>query len=236
MQFSIKSAGLRVTCRDWPGYIAPSIEPFVADGRGKWTVSYRASAPDVRIDTARRVVECPTSNPFGGLIAGLSAAAEERSDMVAAHAAACALGKHCLLLVAYSGGGKSTLATLLEHTTLLSDEMVLLRRTRGGLFAHGTPIRSACPREPSKRRALVSAILFLRKAKENRLEAVSTATAVEEVLPQIWASPKARPSTLLEKVARILGDIPAYRFHFLNTQHCTSKILPLLPDWPGEGT
>jgi hypothetical protein len=230
MRFAISSADLGVSFTNWPGSLPVSIQPFLSSASTGWTVEGEPGACDVRIDSAARRIGVPINDLSRGLIAGLCMAAAERPDALAVHAAACAIESRCVLMVAPPGGGKSTLATLLDTTRLLSDELILLRRVDGSTVAHGTPVRSACPRPPSVESAAVVSVLFLRKSREDRLEPISESAAVEEMLGQVWAAPTLGVSVLLRRARQALTGIPTYRFHFRNAPSCVRHVLPLLAE------
>jgi hypothetical protein len=205
--------------------------PFMGATLPQWTVEFRSGLTEVTVEPSKRTIEVSDADTSRGVIAGLCTAAGERADMVAVHAAACALGSRCLLFVAPPGGGKSTLATLMHDATLLSDELVILqRRESSTTMAFGTPVRSACPRNPTAGPATVSAILFLRKAFEDRLQPVEESVALEELLGQTWAAPGIRGAVALKRAQQVLSGIPSYHFYFRNDSSCVKLLVPLLAD------
>ena len=117
------------------------------------------------------------------------------------HGAVAVVEGKGLLLAGRSGSGKSTLARLLarrESVRVLSDERAAVRRMGDGWTVHGTPWCSsagaaACTAAP------LCGLFFLRHGSKTEARALSTAAALERLLPLVtipWGDPLILPSLL----------------------------------------
>ena len=228
MDFSFSSAGLGVACRNWPRDIPQSLGPFLGAPRCDWNVEFQTGLSEIRVHAPAHLVEVSDLDISRGLLAGLCLAACERTDLIALHAAACAVGDRCLLFLAPPEGGKSTLSTLMAHATLLSDELVIVRRAAGSAWAYGTPVRSACPREPTPGPFKVAAFVFLHKAEEDRLEPLGRAEAFQKLFAQMWATPGLAAPVALSRASRVVGNVPSYEFSFRKDAGCVHLLDELI--------
>ena len=136
------------------------------------------------------------------------------------HGCGVVSGERFYLFTGVSGSGKSTVAKLAGHRTVLNDEAVLLS-TRGGRFQiTGSPLTGEVPRT-SARKGDLAAIFFLEHAPEVRLTPLSTTKAYPQLLCQFFdLAPLFEQSdrkTFQERAeisARLAQAVPCYTLGF----------------------
>jgi hypothetical protein len=85
-----------------------------------------------------------------------------------------------------SGSGKSTIAGLAEGCTVLSDDMVIVKRENGAFFAYGVPFRGAGQEAPrTNAKGELRGLFRLRKGPEHRLQPLRPAMALTELLADL---------------------------------------------------
>ena len=134
------------------------------------------------------------------------------------HAAAVAKDDVAYIFFAPSGGGKSTVAGLSSNYTVLTDELVAVRRANDSFNAYGTPFWGS---KRGERRGInssfeIGGLFKLVKDNEVYLKRLPHSLAAAEILtvPQCYYD--------LESVAKLLNScsdlanvIPCYELHFL---------------------
>ncbi|MGA2532347.1 MAG: radical SAM protein [Candidatus Aminicenantales bacterium] len=133
------------------------------------------------------------------------------------HAAGVDLEGRGLLFAGPSEAGKSTVVKMLEgRAKILCDDRMIVRRKSGGFRIHGTWSHGEIP-EVSPDSAPLSALLFLRQSRENRLERARDPKAIlKDLLPRL-----VRPLVTADWWARVLAlaggiaaEIPCYDMYF----------------------
>ncbi|MGZ7065682.1 MAG: radical SAM protein [Candidatus Aminicenantales bacterium] len=133
------------------------------------------------------------------------------------HAAGVDLEGRGLLFAGPSEAGKSTVVKMIEgRAKILCDDRMIVRRESGGFRIHGTWSHGEIP-EVSPDSAPLSALLFLRQSRENRLERVRDPKAVlQDLLPRL-----VRPlvtadwwERALALAGGIASEIPCYDMYF----------------------
>lgn len=129
-------------------------------------------------------------------------------DGVLVHAAGIVSDGAGLVLAGVSGAGKSTTSRIADAAGMrvLSDDRVVLRRVDGTWRMYGTP----WPGDAGFARnegVPLKALLFLRKALENRSEPVDAAGAMERLMP-VSSIPWYEP-TLMSASLGVIGDLAA---------------------------
>ncbi|MHB8416996.1 MAG: hypothetical protein ACYDCL_02900 [Myxococcales bacterium] len=164
----------------------------------------RAESPidDQSLEAVLRAAMCQALAPEGALL----------------HAAGAAIDGAGFLLVAPSGGGKTTISRLLSRTaTILSDETICVRPDPGrpGRYViYGTCFWSG-PAYPSRAGALpLRAVCFLRKG-ELSLAPLSRPRALRELLAELHLpiGAGAAPHSL-DFADRLLAGTPAFTLSF----------------------
>lgn len=135
-------------------------------------------------------------------------------------------GKTGWAFIGPSGSGKSTLAKLFlkeGDVSILSDEIVIIRKEGGAFFLHGTPWPGDTMRV-SPESAPLKELFFIRHASRNDLEALSPKAFPEALLPQLFL-----PHWNDELIQKTLGfcedlfnKVPCYRFGFLKDESALS--------------
>lgn len=143
-----------------------------------------------------------------------------RSGAVVFHSSAFVLRGKAVLVIAPSGGGKSTLATLAEPLPMLSDEFNVVTASQD-LRTWSTPVRSSSPRVPGQVSAPLGAILFPVKAPREELRPVGTASAMQRIVTQVVTPDFWGLKPPFRLVAEIARSVPSYEFHFRKDPACT---------------
>lgn len=133
------------------------------------------------------------------------------------HSSGVVLEGKGLLFVGHSEAGKSTMVTMLkDKAEILCDDRMIVRRWQEGFRVHGTWSHGDVP-EVSAGSAPLRAILFLEKARENRLISLDDRQEVIGRLlaclikPFVTADWWDRMLSLVEKLAR---EVPCYSLRF----------------------
>ncbi len=146
------------------------------------------------------------------------------------HACAFLVRGRVVLSPAPSGGGKSTLASLLPLASLLSDERILLRPAGGGYEVLLPPplfrgARIGRPRPPER----LCALLFPERAPGLRLLPCSAPYALLRLASQCFtlALEEGRGREHLERCGRVIASVPCARLAYT----APAGILPLIESW-----
>jgi hypothetical protein len=134
------------------------------------------------------------------------------------HAAGMVHGGRSFLFAGASGAGKSTFSGLLAAARvgkLLSDERMIVREIAGTMTAFGTPWAgtSGVARAGS---APLAGIYFLRHGRDNCIEKLAAAEALDRLLPLV-SIPWYDPGTLSSIIAfakHFLANVPAFEMGF----------------------
>ena len=135
-----------------------------------------------------------------------------RSKGFMLHAAGLARQGKGYLFAGPSGSGKSTLAGRSNGMTVLSDDLVCVRKHHDRYVAWGTPWHG----EDGNVSAGIEKIFFLRHDDETRFERLSQARATLETLANTPSNlfDSELDNTLLETVCEITAVIPCYTMNF----------------------
>ncbi len=102
------------------------------------------------------------------------------------HAASGICEGRAYLFSGISGAGKTTLTRIAPpDVTLLTDEISYVRRSPDGYFAYGTPFSGELAKAGENTKAPVSALFFLEKGPENRVDELPPAEAVRRLMRNI---------------------------------------------------
>src|SRR6267378_2350275 len=133
------------------------------------------------------------------------------------HAASAICDGRAYLFSGISGAGKTTMTRLAPpHVTLLTDEISYVRPSPAGYFAYGTPFSGELAKAGENTKAPVSALFFLEKGPENRVDELPPAEAVRRLMRNILFF--AEDSQLVEKLLATACDfvqkVPVRRLTF----------------------
>jgi hypothetical protein len=133
------------------------------------------------------------------------------------HAASAICDGRAFLFSGVSGAGKTTMTRLAPpDITLLTDEISYLRPNADGYSAFGTPFAGELARAGENCTAPVSALFFLEQGPENRIEEVSSAEAVRQLMRNIlfFAEDRGLVEKLLATACDFVARVPIRRLTF----------------------
>jgi hypothetical protein len=133
------------------------------------------------------------------------------------HAASAICDGRAFLFSGVSGAGKTTMTRLAPpDITLLTDEISYLRPSADGYSAFGTPFAGELARAGENCKAPVSALFFLEQGPENRIEEVSSAEAVRQLMRNIlfFAEDRGLVEKLLATACDFVARVPIRRLTF----------------------
>jgi hypothetical protein len=133
------------------------------------------------------------------------------------HAASAICGGRACLFSGVSGAGKTTMTRLAPpDVTLLTDEISYLRPNALGYSAFGTPFAGELARAGENCTAPVSALFFLEKGPENRVDRLSSAEAARRLMRNIlfFAEDRGLVEKLLATACEFVARVPIRRLTF----------------------
>jgi hypothetical protein len=133
------------------------------------------------------------------------------------HGSGVVRGGRAYIFFGPSGSGKTTVTHLSPEDTVLSDDLTLVARARGGYQAAGIPFGLAHQRTPQTASSFpIASLNRLVQSPDVRREPLLGARAVAEVagsLPFVMQE-AGRAALAMEVVGRALLSLPVYRLHF----------------------
>jgi len=133
------------------------------------------------------------------------------------HAASTICNGRAYLFSGVSGAGKTTMTRLAPAgITLLTDEISYLRPSADGYAAFGTPFTGELARVGENCAAPVSALFFLEKGPENRIDELPSAEAVRRLMRNIlfFAEDHRLVEKLLATACDFVARVPIRRLTF----------------------
>jgi len=138
-------------------------------------------------------------------------------DALLIHSAGLLRGGRGFLFPGYSGAGKSTIAAAsMSHSTVLSDDMVLLRLTKDGAFIHGTPFFGSHDTPGPNLEAPLAGVYFITQADQNRVSPLSAAAALPRLMASymFFGEDRGTSQQMLDLAVRICETVPMYHLDF----------------------
>jgi radical SAM protein with 4Fe4S-binding SPASM domain len=133
------------------------------------------------------------------------------------HSSGFILNNQGILFAGRSGAGKSTIVKMLKnYGTVLSDDRNIIRKWPDGHYLHGTWSHGEVPLV-SNSKAPVRAILFLEKARKNKIIPLEDKSAILHQLLNRVVRPYCDQDwwdKTVQILATIANEVPAYRFRF----------------------
>lgn len=133
------------------------------------------------------------------------------------HAAAVAKNDQAYVFFGPSGSGKTTVARFSSGHTILSDDMVFLRKVRGSVRAFGVPFRGELPESPrSNISAKVAGLYRLRKADRHFVSPLNPIRALGELVtcvPFVTTTP-AMAERVMALAQDLIRSVPVRELHF----------------------
>lgn len=133
------------------------------------------------------------------------------------HAASAICDGQAYLFSGVSGAGKTTITRLApDSVTLLTDEISYVRPSPAGYLAHGTPFAGELAKAGENALAPVSALFFLEKGPDNRVDDLLSAEAVRRLMRNIlfFAEDPALVEKLLATACNFVEKVPVRRLTF----------------------
>jgi hypothetical protein len=133
------------------------------------------------------------------------------------HAASAICDGRAYLFSGVSGAGKTTITRLApDFVTLLTDEISYVRLSPGGYLAHGTPFAGELAKAGENTVAPVSALFFLEKGPDNRVDELHPAEAVRRLMRNIlfFAEDRELVDKLLATACNFVEKVPIRRLTF----------------------
>ncbi|PYX27642.1 MAG: hypothetical protein DMG80_18055 [Acidobacteria bacterium] len=133
------------------------------------------------------------------------------------HAASAICDGQAYLFSGVSGAGKTTIARLApDSVTLLTDEISYVRPNPAGYLAHGTPFAGELAKAGENAVAPVSALFFLEKGPDNRVDDLPSAEAVRRLMRNIlfFAEDRELVEKLLATACNFVEKVPVRRLTF----------------------
>jgi len=137
------------------------------------------------------------------------------------HAASAIRGGRAFLFAGVSGAGKTTISRLAPpDAMLLTDEISYVKRQGDEFWACGTPFAGELARVGENRSAPISALFFLEKGPENRIEPVGAAEAVRRLLRNIlfFADDSELVKLVFQSACEFASLVPVHRLVFVPDQ------------------
>ena len=133
------------------------------------------------------------------------------------HAASAICDSQAYLFSGVSGAGKTSLTRLApDSVTLLTDEISYVRPSSVGYSAHGTPFAGELAKAGENSAAPVSALFFLEKGPENRVDELPPAEAIRRLMRNIlfFAEDRELVEKLLATACDFVEKVPVRRLTF----------------------
>lgn len=136
--------------------------------------------------------------------------AEKKGILI--HACGMVNGKKAYIFAGPSGSGKSTLARLSRGLTVLSDDIVCLRRRDGCWKAYATPWRSAAPTSS----AMVARVFFLERGARTAFVKLTPGESVLRLYSNLFAATldDAVQTRVFDAVTEIARRVPCHIMSF----------------------
>ena len=144
------------------------------------------------------------------------------------HAASAICAGRAFLFSGVSGAGKTTMTRLAPaDVTLLTDEISYIQRGPGGEFrAFGTPFAGELAKAGENTSAPISALFFLEKGPENRIEPVPPAEAVRRLMRNIlfFSEDPELVEKILATACEFVSTLPVERLTFYPDARVWAKV------------
>jgi hypothetical protein len=137
------------------------------------------------------------------------------------HAASAIRHGDAFLFAGPSGAGKTTISRLAPpDAVLLTDEISYVRRKAGEYYACGTPFAGELAKVGENASAPLKALFLLSKGQENRVEQVSPADAVRQLLRNVlfFAEDRELVERVFQSACEFVRKVPVHRLIFVPDQ------------------
>jgi len=138
------------------------------------------------------------------------------------HSASAIRQGHAYLFAGVSGAGKTTISRLAPvDTTLLSDEISLVRVADHGVYSFGTPFSGELATSGENQSAPIGAIYLLEKGLRNEIVPVAKADAVQALLRHVlfFSEDRTLVGLVFDTVCAVINQAPVHRLIFVPDHH-----------------
>jgi hypothetical protein len=166
----------------------------------------KQSANPYAIDSVLRIVHTLMLAPQGGFLL---------------HASSAVRNGKAFLFSGVSEAGKTTMARLAPpDVALLTDEASYVRKVDGRYFAYGTPFAGELAQPGKNISAPIAALYLLKKAPENRIQAIAPAEATQRLLRNIlfFAKHSEMVRQVFDAACAFVAAVPVYELAFFPDQ------------------
>jgi hypothetical protein len=132
------------------------------------------------------------------------------------HSSGVLRGDRAVVFFGPSGSGKTTISRLAAHHTILSDDLVILKRTNGLYSAYGVPFRGeAVEFPPINAQGKVRGLFRLRKGTEHRITSLKASRGFSELVASVPFVLKGEMVGAVLAIAHdIVGAVPVGELYF----------------------
>jgi hypothetical protein len=137
------------------------------------------------------------------------------------HAASAIRNGEAFIFSGVSGAGKTTISRLAPpDATLLTDEISYVRREGNRYMASGTPFAGELARVGENCSAPLSALFFLEKGPQNRIEPISPTEAIQRLMRNIlfFADDAELVKLVFQSACEFASLVPMHRLVFVPDQ------------------
>jgi hypothetical protein len=143
------------------------------------------------------------------------------------HAASAIRNGKAFIFSGVSGAGKTTISRLAPpDATLLTDEISYVSREGNRYLACGTPFAGELARVGENQSAPLSALFFLEKGPQNRIEPIAPAEAIQRLLRNIlfFAHDPELVKLVFQSACEFASVVPIHRLVFVPDQRVWDSI------------
>ena len=132
------------------------------------------------------------------------------------HAASIIHNNNGYIFPGGSGAGKSTISKISDDSTILTDELTLVRKVDEKFVIYGTPFWGEYEVAENKK-IEVKELYFLKKDDKNYIKEISPSMAIKMILPNIFFFNVNKEFTnlIFNLINEFIETVPCYELHFL---------------------
>jgi hypothetical protein len=200
------------------GKITDEDDLAVRFGAGRWLIERGDLRAEWEPESRRgRVVQSANPYSLDAALRIIHSLILARDGGLLVHAASAVRDGKAFLFAGVSGAGKTTISRLAPaDVTLLTDEISYLQCSDRGYMAYGTPFAGELAKVGENVEAPLTAVYFLEKGRENRIEPVCASEAARILLANVlfFAHDSELVSRVFETACELVERVPVYRLTF----------------------
>ncbi len=188
------------------------------NSKGRWTIIWQGLSGEFDLKSGEGRMGCGLSpvvlNSFLRFIYSLILL---REPGFLVHASSLIKNGKGYIFPGKSGAGKTTITQLSPDSTLLSDDISLIKMLNGTPVAFGTPFWGALAVGGENTSTPITEIYFPIKGKTNYMKRLNPRQALEKLLPNVvfFAREEEFSKQLFNLCSDFVTMVPAYELHFL---------------------